>query len=936
MTSLGRLVFNAEPNTNGRGAGGWTYAYNDNGELVATSDARGCGENILHDEVGRTVAEDYSPCTVTQSKYSSPSIDVSGRLTGDGTEVFNVYDPSTGRLMDTYDRAQHTRYSYDPRGRVSSLARWLATPTGGSSITTRYAPHAFVKTYTYLASNRPSIETTGAEVPELLAASGSSQVATDYLLQGAIKSITSSYGTVVGNQSVDPTGAVTHQEFGDAALTAADITYDASQNLQTYHLHRAPGPWVPYKMRPPVKNDPNNTLQADLTNLTLGYDRANNLLSSIDLVDGNSWPGGTKPTSLTFTYSDDYRLTLLGAKYGSVSGLDKFVSPFAANEALGDPTFPPMQPVSTGNRISSQGYAYDWLGNIATTSDDADDFLDRSLGNIASGSNNDGPNQIRSASLGRHELGAIYDAAGDLTAWTFGGRGPGIAKNLIEYEYNWDEVGQLSSAIRRDVGQQKVEEDFRYAADGQRILTQRKISGSSIADYTARVFGSLELAKTTFPDAQGDYVRSSATEQLYVGGTHVLYDTQGVLPSAAGRLHSLFELVDPLGSTAFVVDQGTGELVERIAYQPYGSVESDYRPSRWGSLREALRYTGHEDDAEIGCVYFGARYYAPQLGRWISPDPLNIHGLAGDPNPYAFVRGSPVEHTDPLGLQENSGPLVDDGSCTSDACVQRIVDNLISKQFVDNPQSLDVGEELYKDAVATSTSLMVPVQAGDPMGATWVDPTERYQQWNPYATSATQSMLLGVQTPLALEQLNPELARFISQAGIVAASATPVLGTAIAIATVVDSKASTGARTAAGVGVILSIIPGLSEIAPEAAAALREFTATERVATATERAHQIASTLGKSQNFITIGVTETVEGERVISSSEYALRPAALGTLRNGEIAVTGVGHAEVTGTYAARALGLTPLGTAASRSICPACFLFLRAQGVTPLSRLK
>jgi hypothetical protein len=39
----------------------------------------------------------------------------------------------------------------------------------------------------------------------------------------------------------------------------------------------------------------------------------------------------------------------------------------------------------------------------------------------------------------------------------------------------------------------------------------------------------------------------------------------------------------------------------------------------------------------------------------MSPDPLAIHGVAGDPNPYAFVRGSPMAHTDPTGLDEGGG-----------------------------------------------------------------------------------------------------------------------------------------------------------------------------------------------------------------------------------------------------------------------------------------
>jgi len=87
---------------------------------------------------------------------------------------------------------------------------------------------------------------------------------------------------------------------------------------------------------------------------------------------------------------------------------------------------------------------------------------------------------------------------------------------------------------------------------------------------------------------------------------------------------------------------------------------------------------------------------------------------------------------------------------------------------------------------------------------------------------------------------------------------------------------------------------------------------------------------------VTIGVTETAEGTRVISSSEKVLRPAVTNLLKEGEVAVKGVGHAEVTGVNAAKQMGLTPTGVAASRDICPPCAQFLRNLKIEILSILK
>lgn len=145
-----------------------------------------------------------------------------------------------------------------------------------------------------------------------------------------------------------------------------------------------------------------------------------------------------------------------------------------------------------------------------------------------------------------------------------------------------------------------------------------------------------------------------------------------------------------------------------------------------------------------------------------------------------------------------------------------------------------------------------------------------------------------------------------------------------------------GAMMSTGAVSPSSLVPAaVSLVRPTAQAASTAMNALQQCS-AGDRAAQIASTLGRSQGFVTIGVTDTAEGFRIISSSENALRPAALNALRNGEIAVTGLGHAEVTGGNAAIAMGLTPIGTAASRAICPSCAAFLENLGIVPLSKLK
>jgi RHS repeat-associated protein len=73
--------------------------------------------------------------------------------------------------------------------------------------------------------------------------------------------------------------------------------------------------------------------------------------------------------------------------------------------------------------------------------------------------------------------------------------------------------------------------------------------------------------------------------------------------------------------------------------------------------RVRSRYTGKERDAESGNDYFGARYYASSMGRFMSPDwsakqePVPYAKLDNPQslNLYAYVLNNPLDKTDPDG-----------------------------------------------------------------------------------------------------------------------------------------------------------------------------------------------------------------------------------------------------------------------------------------------
>jgi len=106
-------------------------------------------------------------------------------------------------------------------------------------------------------------------------------------------------------------------------------------------------------------------------------------------------------------------------------------------------------------------------------------------------------------------------------------------------------------------------------------------------------------------------------------------------------------------------------LVERDTAFAYGAAESSYRPGEFDEFRADYRFTGKEDDVEVGLIYFGARYYAPLLQRWISADPLAVHSPgSADLNLFAYVHGRVFAAVDPVGLDggiaNNPFPIVQD------------------------------------------------------------------------------------------------------------------------------------------------------------------------------------------------------------------------------------------------------------------------------------
>ncbi len=99
-------------------------------------------------------------------------------------------------------------------------------------------------------------------------------------------------------------------------------------------------------------------------------------------------------------------------------------------------------------------------------------------------------------------------------------------------------------------------------------------------------------------------------------------------------------LNDHMGSTATLTD-ASGNPVEQESYDSFGNSA--------GSARTRYGYTGRERDSDTGMLYYRARFYDPQVGRFISEDPIGFRG--GDVNLYAYVKNHPLGSIDPAGTE---------------------------------------------------------------------------------------------------------------------------------------------------------------------------------------------------------------------------------------------------------------------------------------------
>jgi RHS repeat-associated protein len=501
----------------------------------------------------------------------------------------------------------------DFQGNVASASRQLLAAYSGDvdwSSAPALGTDTFTTATTYDALGRPVAITT----PD---GSVTSPVFNERSLLAQISATLGGSSTPVSyvtSVSYDPKGQRQLISYGNGATTSYAYDPDTFRLIQLQTTRPSAG----------------NPLQ----NLTYTYDPVGNVTRIGDAAQQTIFFANQVVTpSADYTYDAIYRLTRATGR--------EHIGQAAAPQTDWNDSVRISVPLPTDGqamRNYTESYSYDEVGNITTVVHTA------AGGNWTRSYAYDGPasppasNQLTSTTVGSSTSSYSYDADGNM-----------ITMPQLQV-MTWDWKNQLQSTALVPASDAAVPTTYyQYDASGHRA---RKATGSPAGTLTSeRIYlGGYEVYREYSPTGTLTLQRQS----LHVpDGARLicLVETTTVdasVPAGSGpSTVTRYQFGNLLGSAVLELDP-TAAILTYEEYYPYGSTSFQTGSSAAEVSLKRYRYIGKERDPETGLYYYGARYYAPWLGRWVSYDPA---GLADGPSGYAYVSGNPVRRADPSGRQ---------------------------------------------------------------------------------------------------------------------------------------------------------------------------------------------------------------------------------------------------------------------------------------------
>jgi len=602
-----------------------SYSYDLMSNLTSQTDALSRTTNYEYDSFNRLNKIINPPAIAGATRLNEQiAYDAGGRVTSRTDEAGRVtsYEYDSGnRLIKVTDPAlKLTQYEYNARSQMTAVVDALsqryeftydalgrATQVTRGGISMSYAYDAVGNRTGRTDYNNATTSYTYDNLNRLTTVAYPDTTTASYAYDqlSRLSSATNANGVVSfsydNRNRISGTTDVFNQTVG--------YGYDANSNRTSLNLNGLTSATYQY--------DALNRLSqlTDNTGLSVGYGYdATNKLSSRSLPNGVTasyqYDGLDRLTRLTnskaagaITVSDNQY------QYNTASQITQIAEPSRTRNFGYDAT--DRLTSMTSPTLTGETYAYDAVGN-------------RTSSHLSASYTHQPFNKLVSTSTATYS----YDNNGNLISKT---DSSGV------WQYSWDYENRLKQVTRPD----GTTISYKYDALGRRIQRRKSLLvGEDVLSFTY-----------DGEDVVQDRNEAGVVITSYLNGPGIDNKIR-----QTGLTGTLYYLHDHLQSTTALTDT-LGNVIEQQSYDSFGN-SANSNLTRYG-------YTGREWDSDTTLYYYRNRWYDPQMGRFISEDPV---GLAGGINTYSYVENSPVGLVDPLGLcpRDSNAPTDSLNSMQSD------------------------------------------------------------------------------------------------------------------------------------------------------------------------------------------------------------------------------------------------------------------------------
>jgi len=296
--------------------------------------------------------------------------------------------------------------------------------------------------------------------------------------------------------------------------------------------------------------------------------------------------------------------------------------------------------VANPGQPKEQTYTYDADGNLTSIQAPAMPWHNRTF-------TYDALNRLTEAEGPYGTIDYAYDDVGNRLTKVVNGQtetyGYITGTNLLQEvtgtettSYSYDANGNITGIGNKTLSYNQNNRLIRVEEDGD-VLGEYTYNGLG-----RRVIKEAAGVTTVFHyDFNGNIVGESDSSGTFTA--EYLYRGKGrVAKVDVGTGAMSYYLNDRLGTPLLMTDE-TNTVIWEGVYKPFG--EADVNPN--SSVVNNHRFPGQYYDEETGLHYNGFRLYDPKTGRYITPDPIGLHGGV---NLFLYAECNPINGIDPLGL----------------------------------------------------------------------------------------------------------------------------------------------------------------------------------------------------------------------------------------------------------------------------------------------